>query len=832
MGRPRRGFELIEDVSMNTKRAAKPGDRRSFNLNTQSLEKRMRVRTTFNSRARGRGGKMKLRSIVLLFASLLLISTFPAYGQNPNTTTTTSIPANDQHTGSISGTVFDPDGRAVAGSQITLLYAMAALEVRETNAQGQYRFDELRAGTYEIVGASPGFNEVTGDIELHADEKLMKDLKLSLSAVQEKIVVSAAPGGVLTSQIASAVSVVSAEEIDDRGAEAALDVMRGLPGVEINQSGGRGTVTSAFIRGGNSNYNLVMVNGIQLNDFGGGFDLAPLPAEGVEQIEVIRGPESALYGSNAVAGVINIETIHGDGPPHFSFVGEAGSLYTWRLGTTGAGLNRGFSWAYSLSRLQTRGQIQNDGYRNQTSTVSLGYSRSPRRQFNVNFFGDAGAVGLPGPWGSDPDGLFPGRDPASHQNQNLFGYQAQYVEQFSSRFQQVSTVSVSTDRITFISPSEGNSFTNNLRVVANTRSEIAVSSKDTLVAGFEYDRDQFKNAFVEDPSDLPFVLGRNSYAFFAENRWNPGERWYINAGLRVDDIQTNSVPLNMDTGQPGIPSNSLVKVTPRLSAAYLARESDDGGFFGATRLHASFGTGFRAPDGFELAFTNNPDLKPEQSISFDTGIEQRMARDKAVIDVTYFYNRFKDQIVTTGDLPTNFDSENIAKSRANGLETTIRLRPISSLEFSGSYTWLNTAILALDGFNEPQTPFAVGEPLIRRPHNAAGFNATWTERRLMLNMNGTIRGAVLDVEPNDGTFACESTNPMTGNPFQCLFRNHGYQLLNAGFAYRLPKGIEIFGRLNNFLNQKYEEAFGFPSLRLNFMAGFKIDLPSGGWHSE
>src|ERR1700722_1222958 len=265
----------------------------------------MRVRTTFNSRARGRGGKMKPRSIVLLFASLLLISTFPAYAQNPNTAATTPSPAKDQHTGSISGTVFDPDGRAVAGAQITLLYAMAALETRETNAQGQYRFDELRAGTYEIVGASPGFNEVTGDIELRPDEKLMKDLRLNLSAVQEKIVVSAAPGGALTSQIASSVSVVSAQEIDDRGAEAALEVLRGLPGVEINQSGGRGTITSAFIRGGNSNYNLVMVNGIQLNDFGGGFDLAPLPAEGVEQIEVIRGPESALYGSNAVAGVIN-----------------------------------------------------------------------------------------------------------------------------------------------------------------------------------------------------------------------------------------------------------------------------------------------------------------------------------------------------------------------------------------------------------------------------------------------------------------------------------------------------------------------------------------------
>jgi len=770
---------------------------------------------------------MRLRSAVLYFASLFLLFACSIHAQTPNTSPSRSANApgstHDQQDAAISGTVFDPAGQVVPGAHVTLLYAMAELETRETDAQGQYSFARLRGGKYQILATSSGFNQLPVDIGLAAGEKRVSDLHLQLSALRDKVVVSAAPGGALTSQIGSSVSVVSGQEIDDRGAQVASDVLRGLPGVEINQSGGRGTVTSAFIRGGDSDYNLVLIDGIELNDFGGGFDLSPLPAEGVEQIEVIRGPESALYGSNAVSGVINIETIQGDGPPHFSFLSEAGSLYSWRVATTGAGLNKGFSWAYSLSRLQTRGQIQNDGYRDQSSTVSLGYSRSPRRKFNVNFFGYNGVVGLPGPYGSDPDGLFPGRDPATHQNQNLFGYQAQEVEQLSSRFQQVSTVSVSTDRITFFSPSEGNSFTNNLRVVANTRSEIAVSSRDTLVAGFEYDRDQFKNLFVEGTNDLPFLLGRNSYAFFAENRWNPSDRWFINVGVRVDDIQTDSVPVNNDNGQPGIPTNTIAKVTPRISAAYVARQADGDGFFGATRLHASFGTGFREPDGFELAFTNNPALKPEESISYDAGIEQRVAHDRAILDVTYFYNKFTDQIVTTGDLPTNFDSENIGKSRAYGLETSVRIHPFRSFEFSGSYTWLNTAILALDGFSEPIDPFSVGEPLLRRPRNAAGFNATWTKKRLMLNMNGTIRGAVLDVEPNDGTFACELG-------LTCLFRNHGYELLNAGFAYQLPKGIEIYGRLNNFLNQRYEEAFGFPSLRLNFIAGFKFQIPTAGSH--
>jgi hypothetical protein len=136
------------------------------------------------------------------------------------------------------------------------------------------------------------------------------------------------------------------------------------------------------------------------------------------------------------------------------------------------------------------------------------------------------------------------------------------------------------------------------------------------------------------------------------------------------------------------------------------------------------------------------------------------------------------------------------------------------------YTWLNTAVLALDGTTGVQLPFFVGEPLLRRPRSSAGYDITWTHGRLMLNSNASIRGAVLDLEPNDGTFTC------TFEP-QCVFRNHGYVDANAGFAYHLPRGIEIYGRLNNFLNQKYEESFGFPALRLNFVSGIKLELPAG-----
>ena len=131
----------------------------------------------------------------------------------------------------------------------------------------------------------------------------------------------------------------------------------------------------------------------------------------------------------------------------------------------------------------------------------------------------------------------------------------------------------------------------------------------------------------------------------------------------------------------------------------MARESDSGSWLGMTRLHASFGTGIRAPDGYELAFTDNPHLKPEKSISFDSGLEQRFFDSRALLDLTYFYNKFEDQIVTLGGSLTNlstFDSDNLGNSRAQGLEASFRLRPTRSLQVSGEYTLLGTAILTLE----------------------------------------------------------------------------------------------------------------------------------------
>jgi outer membrane receptor protein involved in Fe transport len=731
--------------------------------------------------------------------------------------------------GTLVGTVLDPSGRPVPQAHVTLLRSLVVLDQKQADSQGTFRFEGLADGKYQLDASAPGLASPQGEVEIREAAVQTLDLHLQLSALQQQVVVSASLGDALASEVGSSVSVVSGQDIKDRAALNVLDVLSGIPGVEVSQAGRYGGVTGVYVRGGQSNYNLVMVDGIELNEFGGSFDFAPLPADGVDRVEVTRGPESALYGPNAVTSVINIVTTQGEGSPHFTVQAEGGSFTTRRFLGNGSGVTGGFAWGFDLSRMNSGGLVQNDNFRNQTAFLSLGYHLSPRRRLDFHFIGNANDAGAPGAYGSDPDQLYnapiyPG-GPTNYQlglltrdKQNLFGWEGSYSEQITSKFQQVTTGNVSTNDYYFSSPL-GDSYSNNLLGVLNTRSEVAVSNKDFFVAGFEYNREQVKNTYISDTNGVPFVLPRTSLAFFAENRWSPTRRLYLTTGFRVDDLRTQSLPADDYVDRPLLPPSTVAKFNPRVAAAYMLRESHSGVWDG-TRLHASFGTGIRPPDGFELAGTNNPHLKPETSISFDAGLEQRFFQGKAVLDATYFNNHFKDQIVTVGSLTnlSSFTSDNLGNSRAQGGEVSFRVHPIRSLSMSVEYTLDATKVLSLNGSSVALAPLQVGQQLLLQPRTSGGYNLTWRHGNLMLNTNTYIRGSALDVEPNDGLFACDLGLP-------CLFPDKGYVRMDGGFSYRLPKGVEIYGRLDNMLDQKYEEVLGYPSLPFNFLAGVRFGFP-------
>ena len=727
---------------------------------------------------------------------------------------------------SISGTALDPEGRPVPGSHVALLSALNAVEERTTDPEGRYRFEALPGGAYRLTASAVGLSISAIDLQIGNSEQRELDLHLKLSAVEQQVVVSASLGATLAPQVGSSVRVIDKQAMEKRGDQTLFDALRAVPGVVVSQGGRRGGVTSLFVRGGNSNYNLVLIDGVQVNEFGGAFDFAPLTTDGVESVEVVRGPESALYGTNAVSSVIDIRTERGAGPPHFSLEEEAGNFDTWRIGVNASGLSHGFSWAAGASRLDSSGVVPNDQYTDQSSFARFSYPSGGHREFSFDYFGSANDAGDPGPYGSDPDHLFAGIDRYSRDKQNLFGYALSYSEQFTSRFRQVITGTVTTNNYDFLSPTLGTEFTHNLRGVFNARSEILVSNRDFLVGGFEYNREQIKDTYITDAGSNPFLLPRTTLAYFAENRWTPRARWTITTGLRADDIRTAALPPDAFGERPAIPANAILQINPRLSAAWLARPGTPSGI-GATRFHSSFGTGIRAPNGFELAFTNNPNLKPERSLSFDAGVEQRFLGDRGAVEITYFYNRFKDLIEVLGGSLTNlstFASANLGNARAEGVETAVHLQPVSTVRIEAGYTFMPSSLLALDGSSLALAPFEIGQPLIRRPRHFGFYTVAWSPKRLTLNSSGYFRGRVLDLEPNFGTFACEA--PPLGPGLQCLFNSRGYARLDAGFSYRTYRSLEVYGQVYNLLDRHYEEVLGYPALTLNFMAGIRFSFPS------
>lgn len=722
---------------------------------------------------------------------------------------------------SIRGAVLDPRGDPVPAARVTLLSPLGAVAERTSASDGRYSFEGLDRGVYKLTAQAPGFSDTAVDVESDGRRDQVVDLHLKLSAVQDQVVVSASLGGALEPQVGSSVSVLSAQQMEDRGDQTIFDALRAVPGVAVAESGPRGGVTSLFVRGGESDYNLVEVDGIQLNEFGGAFDFAPLTTDGVERVEVTRSPESALYGTNAVSSVVDIITQQGDGPPHFSLTEEAGSFATWRIGLGASGLTHGLGWAVDASRLDSGGPVPNSSYQDQTALLSLSYPSRGRRQFSFHFFGNANNAGAPGPYGSDPDHLFPGIDLYSRDKQNLFGYAFSYSEQLSPRFRQVTTADFSTNDYYFRS-TFGDSYSNSLRGVFNTRSEILISNRDFLAVGFEYNREQIKDTYIANAENNPFLLPRTTLAYFLENRWTPSTRWSVSAGVRADDIRTAALPPDAFGERPGIPANAILQVDPHLSLAWLAHSGDTrSASFGATRVHTSFGTGIREPNGFELAFTNNPALKPERSLSFDLGVDQHLAGDRVVLNATYFYNRFKDEIEVLGGSLSNlstFTTANLGNARAQGLEASVRIQPTSALHIETGYTFMPTSILSLDGSNEALAPFQVGQPLIRRPRNSGYYTVSWSRRILTLATSGYRRGHTLDLEPNDGTFACQLG-------LECLFENKGYTRLDGGLSLRVYRGLAVYGQVYNVLDRRYEEVLGYPALPLNFMAGIRFNFP-------
>ncbi len=584
----------------------------------------------------------------------------------------------------------------------------------------------------------------------------------------EVIVVTAERRETPVRTVGSSVTVLDRAEIERRNQTTVLELLRTVPGLEVSQGGGPGKTASVFLRGGSSSHTLVLLDGVRVNDATtGAFDFADLTTDQIERIEIVRGPQGLLYGSEAVAGVISIASRRGREGLRGSAEVGAGShdLRHLRLALDGGTGRLDYSLAVAdlatdgvSAASERRGNRERDPYDNRTAAGRLGLAFLGDGRVDLSLRHLEGDTRL--------DGFDfiagPVDDPDFTMAREALSLALKVEKDLARRWRQSFLVGHYDEDLAGADPTDpfNNFAIGTRRTEITAQSDLALSPADTLSLGYTLERRQGENlgAFAE-------VVHLRSA--FAHNRWSWRERLFLTAGVRRDDH-----------------SRFGGETTFRVTGARLWPGS-------GTRLHASYGTGFRAPSLNELFFPGfgNPGLAPETSEGLDLGVEQTFLGGRLRLDATYFETDFDDLI---GFDFTTFRAANIARAEVAGLEVEARLQAAPGLAVDVSHTYTETEDLA------------TGRALARRPRNrsalALGFEAS-------ARLSGALTGiAVADRVDSDGSTMDD------------------YQRLDLSLAYRATRLLAPYLRLENLLDQEYEEITGFTSPGLTAAVGLKVGL--------
>lgn len=705
----------------------------------------------------------------------------------------------------LSGRVVDPDGRAVANAELIVSGPMAVPLRARTNAGGQFDLANLDPGRYHVVATAPGLVSDVQAIDVTASPVTL-DIALHLSAVNETLVVSAAQIDQPLSRTPDSVTVIPGREIEAKQQFTLAAALRSVPGVTLQQNGGPGTVTSLFTRGGESDFTLVLIDGVRANSFGGGLDLSQVPLDDVERIEVLRGSQSALYGSDAIGGVIQVITRSGGRPSAQAQI-ETGSRDMRRASGATTGEVNAVRWQAGANYFEDAGftgrasngeTVSNDDAQESQATGSLGWRHArwgSDLQASVQYVDSE--RGSPGAFGSDPAHRFGGVDTVSRGTTRRIGGGARLVQPWfgaSSRIRQRIDVDVADYDLTFRSQfgtSDGNSH----RAHARVQTDVAATAAVGFSGGVEWLGERGGSTFITAGAAGAIPVERAVLGLFGEGRWNATDRATLTAGVRGERITRDALPGDplAFTPRPDFPGETITAINPKVAASVLLADR--------TRLRGSFGTGIRPPDAFEIAFTDNSGLKPERSRSGEVGVSQGLLGDAVQLDGTVFFNAYRDLIIAVGRTfsgISRYRTDNISNARARGAELSAAWRANTGVDVRGSYTFLDSEILAVSGSSAAPAPYAVGDALLRRPRHSGSVDATWSRPRGSAFAQLQVRGEALDAEPAFG-------------PTGGLFANPGHTVVNLGGSWRPVKAVEVFARALNLFDRDYEEVLGFPA---------------------
>ena len=738
--------------------------------------------------------------VLVAALSFTLFSCGPAFGQ------------------ALVGRVVDPQGRAVPRAMVLAIGLTSAPASTESDDDGRFRFDVLPAGQYDLSASAPGLLGEARGVAVCDGATSSVDITMRVSAVTESLVVSASQIDQPLSRTADSVTVITARELAARQVTSLGAALGTVPGFTVARNGGPGTVTSLFPRGGESDYTLVLIDGIRANAFGGGLDLSQVPIADVDRIEVVRGPQSAIYGAEAIGGVVHVITRQG-GPPSVHAQIEGGSRATRRLiaGTNGE-IDR-WRWQAGGDYFQDDGftgvapgsgeRVSNDDARERQGWVGAGWRAERGTDVQGTFRYVDTERGAPGAYGSDPAGRFTGIDRVSRGTTERTSLGLRVVHPWTgpaSRVRQRVDVDVADYDLLFVS-AFGPSESDTRRVHGRVQTDAVLNAGFGVSAGGEWLSERARSTFITAGGQT-IPVNRRVVGAFGEARWNAHERVSVQAGSRVEHITRQTLAA---TPSPISPS-TVTSVNPKISASWLVSPSLPAeGARGWTRLRVAGGTGIRPPDAFEIAFTDNPNLRPERSRSAEIGVTQALAGGAVQLEATTFFNQYDDLIVSVGSLRdvSRYRTDNISNARARGLETAAAWRAANGLSVRATYTFLDTEILAVDGLAQAPSPFRVGDALLRRPTHQGSVAVEWTLPRVTMFALIEGRGATLDAEPAFG-------------PSGGLYENPGRTVMDVGGAFRVARGVEVVARVLNLFDRRYEEVFGYPSPGRTAFAGVRV----------
>jgi outer membrane cobalamin receptor len=701
-------------------------------------------------------------------------------------------------------TVTAPDGQPVPDARVVVYRGDNQIAATSnTTGNGTVRFD-LPAGDYTAEVLAPTFAKASETVSVSGETN--KSIRLHIATPQQTIQVTAAGSPMETVNSGANVSTVDTPVLENQQPIAVADTLRLLPGAVVSTSGRRGGIAALFVRGGESRYNKVIVDGVPVNEVGGQYDFGTPSLIGADRIEFMRGAQSTLYGSDAMTSVVQTFSAQGTTrTPEIRFGADGGTFSTAHGYASLAGASGRFDYNIFANQFNTEGQGANDDYSSSSQGANLGVGLTSKTLLRFRLRHENSRTGVQGQWvfGGVPQ-LTPDLGEYARANNFLasldltIAQSAHWRHRFSGyeynhrRYNADNLTDRTCDVPFFLDcPFFQNDHQN--RAGFNYQGEWSPLSWARTTFGYDFEDE---NGFVDEnfSGAAAQIHGlRRNHAGYVEQivTW---KRLTTTAGVRVLH--------NESFGN---------KAVPRVALSLLALKG--GSILSGTHLRFSYAEGFKEPT-FEESFgvgafgiLPNPDLQPEENRSFEAGFDQSFVGGRYSLTATYFNSLFRNLVTFQSLTPLTSQYTNLNKSMAQGAEIGFHTRLRDTLRFDASYTYDSTQILEAPlAFDPTALP---GRPLLRRPKHAGTLLLNYSGHRWGGFLGGSFVGRRADAD-----FLFGAVPPVD--------HTAGYAFVNLGGWYAINSHVTAYANVDNVLNRRYEEVAGYPALKANFRAGMRF----------